>query len=57
MFQHRQADRVKMKFPLIDDETPNMEDCLRQIEGKLDIFRELSKIRHRKRPCRETGKP
>ena len=27
--QHQQEVRVKMKFSLIDDETPKMEDCLR----------------------------
>ena len=37
MIQHRQAHRVKMKFPLIDDETPKMEDCLRQIKLKENL--------------------
>ena len=38
MIQRREAIRVKKKSLLIDDGTPKMEDCLRQIEGKLDFF-------------------
>ena len=57
MIQHRQVVRVKVKFPLIDDETPNMEDCLRQIEGKLNIFCGLSNIHHRRDPIGKQGNP
>ena len=57
MIQRRQAIRVKKKSLLIDDGTPKMEDCLRQIEGKLNIFCGLSDDCHRKEPYRETGNP
>ena len=57
MIQHRQEGRVKVKFSLIDDETPKIEDCLRQIEGKLDLFCGLGDVYHRKRPYREIGNP
>ena len=57
MIQHLQAVRMKVKFPLRDDETPKMENCLRQIEGKLEIFRGLSIIHHRRDLIGKLGNP
>ena len=57
MIQRRRAIGVKKKSLQIDDGTPKMEDCLRQIEGKFDFFRGFSDDRHRKGPYRETGNP
>ena len=48
MVQRRQAVWVKMKFSLKTDESPKMEDCLYQIEEKLDNFCGFSNFNHRK---------